>query len=53
MAKMVGQSAAGLGLHGEQKYAINEDHSNMVKFSSSKTRSYETVVRCVLEILCK
>lgn len=50
---MVGQSAAGLGLPGEQKYAIDEDHSNMVKFSSPGVRSYETVVRCVSEILCK
>ncbi|KAF8244510.1 hypothetical protein K440DRAFT_663433 [Wilcoxina mikolae CBS 423.85] len=50
-ALMVERFSALLRLPAEQVFPIDEDHSNMAKFSSPVERSYRTMVRCMSKFI--
>jgi hypothetical protein len=51
-ALMVERFSALLRLPAEQVFPIDEDHSNMAKFSSPVERSYQTMARCMSKFIC-
>lgn len=53
MVKMVERFSAVMRLPNEQKYAIEEDHVEMVRFVGRADRSYQTLVRCVDDVMGK